>query len=90
MCCRRPRSLLESIEADAGQADDVGDMLSGSSSVQWGGHAGATGLDMEEQEELLKRFFKPDRVQKIMKQQLEIDDNYADMKVCAIHPSLLM
>lgn len=48
--------------------------------VQWGGSAAATGIDFEEQEVLLSKFFKPHQVKEYMKQQHEVEDFYADMR----------
>jgi hypothetical protein len=47
----------------------------------WGGTGGVTGIDLEEQEALLQRYFRPDKVKKLMKDQRIIDDQYRDMKV---------
>ena len=47
----------------------------------WGGTGGVTGIDLEEQEALLQRYFRPDKVKKLMKDQRIINDEYRDMKV---------
>jgi hypothetical protein len=49
--------------------------------VQWGGSAGFTGIDLEEQEAMLQRYFKPQDVQKLMKDQKEIDASYSELRV---------
>lgn len=50
-------------------------------SVQWGGTAGTTGIDMEEQEAILTRYFRPDQVKKLMKEQQEVDESYSVLRV---------
>ena len=62
----------EGFDAGPGPGGDV---------VTWGGSGGATGIDLEEQEELLSRFFRPHEVKRYMAFQREIDDNYAAMRV---------
>lgn len=49
--------------------------------MQWGGTAGTTGIDMEEQEAILTRYFRPDQVKKLMKEQLEVDESYSVLRV---------
>lgn len=62
---RSRRSLLDELSQQEAAADGFaeGSLAAGNAgSVQWGGSAGTTGIDLEEQEELLRRYFKPDQV----------------------------
>lgn len=47
----------------------------------WGGTGGVTGLDLEEQEDLLRRYFRPAQVARLMQQQREVDRDYSTLKV---------
>jgi hypothetical protein len=81
---RGRRSLLDELEDEEAAADgfEEGSLAaSNSTSVQWGGSAGFTGIDLEEQEEMLQRYFKPQEVQKLMKDQQEIDASYSELRV---------
>jgi hypothetical protein len=81
---RGRRSLLDELEAEELAADgfEEGSLAaSNNASVQWGGSAGFTGIDLEEQEEMLRRYFKPQEVQKLMKEQEEIDASYSELRV---------
>lgn len=78
------RSLLQELEAEEAAQDMFaeGSLASlNSLSVQWGGSAGATGLDLEEQEEMLRRYFKPSQVKKLLKEQVEVDAAYSEFRV---------
>lgn len=62
---RGRRSLLDELSQQEAAADgfEEGSLAAENvGSVQWGGSAGTTGIDLEEQEELLRRYFKPDQV----------------------------
>lgn len=62
---RGRRSLLSELsEQDAAKDGfEEGSLAAeNAGSVQWGGSAGTTGIDLEEQEELLRRYFRPDQV----------------------------
>jgi hypothetical protein len=83
----RPRrtSLLAEIARQQRESEDAGDGAAGAGeSMMWGGSGGATGIDMEEQEEVLSRFFRPHEVKRYMAIQKEIDENYAAMKVSRV------
>lgn len=78
------RSLIDELTAaEEGEeflgADGSGGGFSGN--VQWGGTAGTTGIDMEEQEAILTRYFRPDQVKKLMKEQQEVDESYSVLRV---------
>jgi hypothetical protein len=78
------RSLLDELEAAESAADgfEEGSLAaSNNASVQWGGSAGFTGIDLEEQEDMLRRYFKPQEVQKLMKDQQEIEASYSELRV---------
>lgn len=62
---RRQRSLVDQLsqQESANDGFEEGSLAAeNSGSVRWGGSAGTTGIDMEEQEELLRRYFRPDQV----------------------------
>eukprot|EP00879_Flechtneria_rotunda_P011571 GHRR01012086.1.p1 GENE.GHRR01012086.1~~GHRR01012086.1.p1 ORF type:complete len:507 (+),score=153.42 GHRR01012086.1:580-2100(+) len=80
---RQHKSLVNQLVAREYEADGLDqDSLAASSStsVQWGGSAGTTGIDLEEQEELLRRYFTPDKVKKLIKDQIEIDASYSEQR----------
>lgn len=53
------RSLIDELTAaEEGEEDVPGDSSGFSGNVQWGGTAGTTGIDMEEQEAILTRYFR--------------------------------
>lgn len=53
------RSLIDELTAaEEGEEDVLGDSSGFSGNVQWGGTAGTTGIDMEEQEAILTRYFR--------------------------------
>lgn len=81
------RSLLDELAAEELEADgfEEGSLAGSSASVQWGGSAGTTGIDLDEQEQILQRYFRPDQVKKLMKDQVEIDASYSELKVSAVH-----
>jgi hypothetical protein len=84
---RDRRSLLDELEAEESAADgfEEGSLAaSNNASVQWGGSAGFTGIDLEEQEDMLRRYFKPQEVQKLMKDQQEIESSYSELRVSAV------
>jgi len=77
-------SLLE--ELTAAEEEELGHAegtlaATSSSSVQWGGSGGATGLDLEEQEAVLRRYFKPQQVKKLLQDQVEVDASYSEFRV---------
>lgn len=74
------RSLIDELTA-AEEAELEAGSGSFSGSVQWGGTAGTTGIDMEEQEAMLMRYFRPDQVKRLMKEQQEVDASYSVLKV---------
>lgn len=74
------RSLIDELTA-AEEGEDLTGDGGFSGSVQWGGTAGTTGIDMEEQEAILTRYFRPDQVKKLMKEQLEVDESYSVLRV---------
>jgi hypothetical protein len=87
---RGRRSLLDELEAEESAADgfEEGSLAaSNNASVQWGGSAGFTGIDLEEQEDMLRRYFKPQEVQKLMKDQQEIESSYSELRVSAVMSS---
>jgi hypothetical protein len=78
------RSLLD--ELTAAEEEELGHAegtlaATSSSSVQWGGSGGATGLDLEEQEAVLRRYFKPQQVKKLLQDQVEVDASYSEFRV---------
>lgn len=75
------RSLVDELTAAEEGEDLTDDSSSFASSVRWGGTAGTTGIDMEEQEAILTRYFRPDQVKKLMKEQQEVDENYSVLRV---------
>uniref|UniRef100_A0A383VWY2 Uncharacterized protein n=1 Tax=Tetradesmus obliquus TaxID=3088 RepID=A0A383VWY2_TETOB len=84
---RGRRSLLDELEDEEAAADgfEEGSLAaSNSTSVQWGGSAGFTGIDLEEQEDMLRRYFKPQEVQKLMKDQKEIEASLSELRKRAV------
>ncbi|KAG2443918.1 hypothetical protein HXX76_002258 [Chlamydomonas incerta] len=59
-------------EEDEDELGDVG--------VAWGGSGGASGIDMEAQEALLTRLFKPHKVKQLMEHQRAAEEELAAMK----------
>lgn len=81
---RRRRSLLAETAAEAAEAEArmaAGGPGAASEFITWGGSAGATGLDLEEQEAVLSRYFRPHEVKRYMQVQREVDANNAAMRV---------
>lgn len=75
------RSLIDEMIAAEEAGDGVGGSGAGGATVQWGGSGGVTGIDLEEQEALLTRYFRPDQVKKLMKEQVEVDESYSELRV---------
>lgn len=81
---RRRPSLLSQMAREQREAEgSEAGPAPGGDVVTWGGSGGATGIDLEEQEELLSRYFRPHDVKRYMAYQREVDDNYAAMKARA-------
>jgi hypothetical protein len=74
-------SLLSQATREAQEREEVGSFTPGGEVMEWGGTGGATGIDLEEQEEVLSRFFRPHEVKRFMAVQREIDANAAAMRV---------
>jgi hypothetical protein len=79
---RGRRSLIDEL-TEAEEAARLGADTGFTGSVQWGGTAGTTGIDMEEQEAILTRYFKADQVKKLMQEQQEVDASYSVLRVRA-------
>jgi hypothetical protein len=77
---RGRRSLIDELTA-AEEAARLGADTGFTGSVQWGGTAGTTGIDMEEQEAILTRYFKADQVKRLMQEQQEVDASYSVLRV---------
>jgi len=78
------RSLVDELTAaEEEELEGSGNAFNGS--VRWGGTAGTTGIDMEEQEAVLTRYFRPDQVKKLMKEQQEVDESYSVLRVRSRH-----
>ncbi|KAG2439881.1 hypothetical protein HYH02_010511 [Chlamydomonas schloesseri] len=60
---------------DEEDEDEMADM-----GVAWGGSGGASGIDMEAQEALLTRLFKPHKVKQLMEHQRAAEEELAAMK----------
>ncbi|GBF95605.1 hypothetical protein Rsub_08587 [Raphidocelis subcapitata] len=77
---RRRPSLLSQATREAREREEAAGSTPGGDAMAWGGSGGATGIDLEEQEEVLSRFFRPHEVQRFMAVQREIDANAAAMR----------
>lgn len=79
---RRPSMLAEAMR-ERREREEGDWSASAGDAIAWGGSGGATGIDLEEQEAVLSRFFRPHEVQRYMRAQREVDENYAAMRARA-------
>ncbi|GLI66162.1 hypothetical protein VaNZ11_009922 [Volvox africanus] len=66
--------------SDDEEGEDENDEEDRDVSVAWGGSGGASGIDMEQQEALLSRLFKPHKVKELMAHQRAAEAELAAMK----------
>lgn len=68
-----PRSVLADMREEQRRREDDTQLV-------WGGSGAATGIDYDEQQEMLERFFPPSDVKRLLEQQRQAEQGYGELK----------